>query len=152
MNYREGNVIQQISSVVRSCLRNYKCSSYGEFRSLLELFNVSVEERTGTIDGRNYAGIVYGAMTDDGYGIGMPFKSSKVGKDVGYKALQTYYAKSKEKLKEPGALDHLRHTVKDAMSPHNTRNEFRQQLRADGIDTIFRINPVGRIYGVTFRP
>ncbi|WP_288115684.1 relaxase/mobilization nuclease domain-containing protein [Alistipes sp. 56_sp_Nov_56_25] len=50
VNYREGNVKQQISSVVRSCLRNYKCSSYGEFCTLLELFNVSVEERTGTID------------------------------------------------------------------------------------------------------
>ena len=150
VNYKAGNVKQQISSVVRSCLRNYNCSSYGEFRTLLELFNVSVEERTGTIEGRNYAGIVYGALTDDGYGTGTPFKSSKIGKDVGYKALQTYYAKSKEKLKEPGALDHLRHTVKDAMSPHNTRDEFRQQLKAEGIDTVFRINPVGRIYGVTF--
>ena len=150
VNYKAGNVKQQISSVVRSCLRNYRCSSYGEFRTLLECFNVSVEERTGTIEGRNYAGIVYGALTDNGYGIGTPFKSSKIGKDVGYKALQTYYAKSKEKLKAPGALDHLRHTVKDAMSPHNTWDEFRQLLKADGIDTIFRINPVGRIYGVTF--
>lgn len=150
VNYKAGNVKQQISSVIRSCLRNYNCSSYGEFRTLLELFNVSVEERTGTIEGRNYAGIVYGAMTGDGYGTGTPFKSSKIGKDVGYKALQTYYAKSKEKLKEPGALDHLRHTVKDAMSPHNIRDEFRQQLESEGIDTVFRINPVGRIYGVTF--
>ncbi|WP_196018068.1 conjugal transfer protein MobB [Alistipes senegalensis] len=150
VNYKAGNVKQQISSVIRSCLRNYNCSSYGEFRTLLELFNVSVEERSGTIEGRNYAGIVYGAMTDDGYGTGTPFKSSKIGKDVGYDALQTYYAKSKERLKAPGALDHLRHTVKDAMSPHNTRDEFRQQLKADGIDAVFRINPVGRIYGVTF--
>ena len=60
VNYKEGNVKQQISSVVRSCLRNYKCSSYGEFRTLLERFNVSVEERTGTIDGRDYAGVIYG--------------------------------------------------------------------------------------------
>lgn len=51
VNYPEGNVKQQISSVVRSCLRNYKCSSYGEFRTLLERFNVSVEERTETVDG-----------------------------------------------------------------------------------------------------
>ena len=150
VNYKAGNVKQRLSSVIRSCLRNYKCSSYGEFRTLLELFNVSVEERTGTVDGRSYAGVMYGAMTDDGYGTGTPFKSSKIGKDVGYNALQTYYAKSKERLKEPGVLDYLRHTVKDAMSPHNTRNEFRQLLKADGIDTVFRINPVGRIYGVTF--
>ena len=144
------SVKQQISSVVRSCLRNYKCSSYGEFRTLLERFNVSVEERTGTIGGRNYAGIIYGALTDDGYGIGTPIKSSRIGKDVGYKALQKYYEKSKEKLRENGALDQLRQTVKGAMSPHNTRDEFRQLLKADNIDAIFRINPAGRIYGVTF--
>lgn len=77
-------------------------------------------------------------------------KSSKIGKDVGYKALQRYYENSKIKLKEDGNLARLRQTVRDAMSPHNTRDEFRQQLKADGIDTVFRINPVGRIYGVTF--
>ena len=150
VNYKTGNVKQQISSVVRSCLRNYKCSSYGEFRTLLELFNISVEECTGTIDGRNYAGIVYGALTDDGYGIGTPIKSSKIGKDVGYKALQRYYENSKIKLKEDGNLARLRQTVRDAMSPHNTRDEFRHLLKAEGIDTVFRINPAGRIYGVTF--
>lgn len=150
VNYPEGTVKQQVSSVVRSCLRNYKCASYGELRTLLETFNVSIEERTGTIDGRNYAGIVYGAMTDDGYGVGTPFKSSKIGKDVGYQALQKYYERSREKLKEKGALDRLRQTARDAMSPHNTREEFRQQLKADNIDVIFRINPEGRIYGVAF--
>ena len=150
VNYSEGNVKQQISSVARSCLRNYKCSSYGEFRTLLELLNVSVEERTGTVDGRDYAGVIYGAMTDDGYGIGTPFKSSRIGKDVGYKALQKYYERSKSALKQDGTLDRLRQTVKDAMSPDNTREEFRQLLKAENIDAIFRINPVGRIYGVTF--
>ena len=57
---------------------------------------------------------------------------------------------SKDRLKEKGSLDRLRQTVKDAMSPHNTRDEFRRLLKADNIDAIFRINPVGRIYGVTF--
>lgn len=150
VDYREGNVKQQISSVVRSCLRNYRCSFYEEFRTLLEAFNISVEERTGTVDGRNYAGIVYGALTDDGYGIGTPFKSSRIGRDVGYKALQKYYENSKIKLKEDGTLDRLRQTVRDAMSPHNARDEFRQLLKTDNIDAVFRVNPVGRIYGVTF--
>ena len=150
VNYPEGNVKQQVSSVVRSCLRNYKCSSYGELRTLLEQFNVSVEERTGTIDGRSYAGIVYGAMTDDGYGVGTPFKSSKIGRDVGYRALQKYYERSKAALRKNDVLDRLRQCVRDAMRPRNTRDEFRRLLKADNIDTIFRTNPVGRIYGVTF--
>lgn len=36
------------------------------------------------------------------------------------------------------------------MNPHNTRDEFRRLLKADGIDAVFRINPVGKTYGVTF--
>lgn len=36
------------------------------------------------------------------------------------------------------------------MNPYDTRDEFRQLLREDNIDAIFRINPIGRIYGVTF--
>ena len=118
---------------MRSCLRNYKCSSYGEFRTLLERFNVSTEERTGTVDGRSYAGMVYGALTDDGYGIGTPFKSSRIGKDVGYKALQKYYAAVEKYRLEAGQAHStsLRQTVQDAMSPHNTRDEFRQLLKAD---------------------
>ena len=145
-NYREGNVKQQISSVVRSCLRNYKCSSYGEFRTLLERFNVSVEGHTGTIDGRNYAGIVYGALTDNGYGTGTPFKSSKIGKDVGYDALQKYYGKSKAVLKEEGALDRLRQTVRDAMSPRNTRDEFRQLLNGSVLGKEFSTNVFNELY------
>ena len=35
-------------------------------------------------------------------------------------------------------------------SSGNTREEFKCLLKAEGIDTIFRINPAGRIYGVTF--
>lgn len=150
VDYPAGNVKQQVSSVVRSCLRHYKCASYGELRTLFEAFNVSIEERRGTIDGRDYAGIVYGALTDDGYGIGTPFKSSKLGKDVGYQALQKYYERSREQLKEEGALEGLRQAVRNAMSPYNTREEFREQLKAGNINAVFRINPVGRIYGVTF--
>ena len=89
-------------------------------------------------------------LTDDGYRIGTPVKSNIIGKDVGYKALQKYYDNSKIKLKEDENLARLRQTVKDAMSPHNTRDEFRQLLKAGNIDTFLPINPVGRIYSATF--
>ncbi len=68
---------------------------------------------------------------------------SKIEKDVGYKALQKYYDK--------WSIRPLKQTVRDAISPHNLREVFRQQLKVDGIDTVFRITPpAGRIYGVTF--
>lgn len=150
VDYQKGDVKQQVSSTVRSCLRHYRCASFGEWRTLLEAFNVSAEERTGTIDGRDYAGMIYGALTDDGYGIGTPFKSSRIGKDVGYEALQRYYERSKTALKESGALDGLRGKVADEMARCSSRTEFCERLHDKGVDTIFRLNAAGRIYGVTF--
>ena len=150
VDYQKGDVKQQVSSTVRSCLRHYRCASFGEWRTLLETFNVSVEERTGTIDGRDYAGMIYGALTDDGYGIGTPFKSSRIGKDVGYEALQRYYERSKTALKEPGALDGLRGKIADEMERCTNRAEFCERLRDKGVDAVFRLNAAGRIYGVTF--
>ncbi len=150
VDYPKGDVKQQVSSTVRACLRHYRCASFGEWRTLLEAFNVSAEERTGTIDGRDYAGMIYGALTDDGYGIGTPFKSSRIGKDVGYEALQRYYERSKTALKELGALDELREKIADGMARSSSRAEFCERLHDKGIDAIFRLNAAGRIYGVTF--
>lgn len=150
VDYPKGDVKQQVSSTVRSCLRHYRCASFGEWRTLLEAFNVSAEERTGSIDGRDYAGMIYGALTDDGYGIGAPFKSSRIGKDVGYEALQRYYERSKTALKEPGALDELRGKIADELVRYSSRAEFCERLHDKGIDAIFRLNAAGRIYGVTF--
>lgn len=150
VDYPKGDVKQQVSSTVRSCLRHYRCASFGEWRTLLEAFNVSVEERTGTIDGRDYAGMIYGALTDDGYGIGTPFKSSRIGKDVGYEALQRYYERSKTALKEPGALDGLRGKIADEMARCSSRTEFCERSHDKGVDAVFCLNVAGRIYGVTF--
>lgn len=150
VDYQKGDVKQQVSSTVRSCLRHYRCASFGEWRTLLETFNVSVEERTGTIDGRDYAGMIYGALTDDGYGIGTPFKSSRIGKDVGYEALQRYYERSKTALKELGALDGLRGKIADGMARCSNRTEFCERLYDKGVDTVLRLNAAERIYGVTF--
>lgn len=150
VDYQKGDVKQQVSSTLRSCLRHYRCASFGEWRTLLEVFNVSAEERTGTIDGRDYAGMIYGTLTDDGYGIGTPFKSSRIGKDVGYEALQRYYERSKTALKEPGVLDELWEKIADGMARSSNRTEFCERLHDKGVDAVFRLNAAGRIYGVTF--
>ena len=94
--------------------------------------------------------MIYGALTDDGYGIGTPFKSSRIGTDVGYEALQRYYERSKTALKEPGALDGLREKVVDEMERCSSRAEFCERLHDKGVDAVFRLNAAGRIYGVTF--
>lgn len=150
VDYKAGDIKRQIQSSVRECLKRYRCASFGEFRTLLELYNIQVVEMTGTIEGRDYAGIVYGAMGDDGYGRGKPIKSSRMGKEVGYEALQRYYARSKEMLREPGALDELRNKVRNTVLTSWSKDSFCRHLLKQGVNAIFRTNHAGRIYGVTF--
>ena len=94
--------------------------------------------------------MVFVALTAGGYGIGTPFKSSRMGKDGGYEGLQRYYGRSKMALKEPGVLDELREKIADGMVRCSNRTEFCERLHDKGVDTIFRLNAAGRIYGVTF--
>lgn len=150
VDYKAGNIKQQIQASVQACLKRYRCASFGELRTLLELYNIQIMEMTGTIDGRDYAGIVYGAMGEDGYGRGKPVKSSRMGKDVGYEALQQYYVRSKASLHEPGALDDLRSKVRKTVLTSWSQDSFCRHLRAKGVEAVFRTNPTGRIYGVTF--
>ena len=150
VDYKAGNIKQQIQSSVRECLKRYRCASFGEFRTLLECYNIQVMEMTGTIEGRDYAGIVYDAMGDDSYGRRKPIKSSHMGKDVGYEALQRYYDRSKETLRESDALDKLRSKVRNAVLTSWSKDSFCRHLREKGVDAVFRTNPAGRIYGVTF--
>ena len=150
VDYKAGDIKQQIQSSVRECLKRYRCASFGEFRTLLECYNIQVMEMTGTIEGRDYAGIVYGAMSDDGYGRGKPIKSSRIGKDVGYEALQRYYARSKEMLREPSALDGLRSKIRNTVLTSWSKDSFCRHLREKGVDAVFRTNHTGRIYGATF--
>ncbi len=60
----------------------------GEYRALLSLYNMTVEETHGNVRGREYHGLVYSVTDDMGNKVGNPFKSSLFGKSVGYEAVQ----------------------------------------------------------------
>ena len=111
LDYTKSDLKRQIASLVRSTLHRYRCTSFGELRTLLEYFNVSIEECRGTAHGHEYAGILYGALDDDAMPQGVPIKSSRIGRDVGHRALERYYARSREALRDSAALDGTRQTV-----------------------------------------
>ena len=74
----------------------YKFQSVKEFKALLGLFHVTVEEAHKTIKGKTYHGLVYAATDEKGERTGVAIKSSKIGKSVGYEALQKKFVKSKQ--------------------------------------------------------
>lgn len=100
MDYAKGDVKAQLKHTARTLLECYNFHSLAEYNTLLELYNVTVYEVRGNVDGKEYHGIMYGALDDDGMRVGTPFKSSKFGKVFGHEALQKKFDTSVELVKE----------------------------------------------------
>lgn len=150
VDYHAADLKKQIGSVLKG-LNSYRCSSWIEYRTLLSLFNIHVQEQTGQKpDGTNYYGIVYSAMDENGIPAGKPLKSSLFGKSFGHKALQRKYWKSKQLLKKDSAKEPTRLIIAEAIQKYPKREIFEQELKKKGIDVIFQENEQRRIYGVTF--
>ena len=150
VDYPKGNVKAQVKHTARTLLECYNCHSLAEYNTLLNLYNVTVYEVRGSVDGKEYHGIMYGALDDDGRQVGTPFKSSKFGKVLGYKALQKKFTASTKKVKKDKLAERTRQEIIKAMQDIGTKENFVRRLKDADIEVVYRINPEGRLYGITF--
>ena len=150
VDYAAGDVKHQIGNTVKAACYGYRFQSFGEYRALLAAYNVCAEEVKGEINGRAYQGIVYSAMNGKGEKVGNPVKASRIGRSVGYEAVQRRMEKSGKVIKDGKLKERTRKIVAAAMRTARTRLEFERELNRQGIDVVFRWNDSGRIYGVTF--
>ncbi|MDB1000393.1 conjugal transfer protein MobB [Phocaeicola vulgatus] len=150
VDYPKGDVKAQVKHTARTLLECYNCHSLAEYNTLLNLYNVTVYEVRGSVDGKEYHGIMYGALDDDGQQTGTPFKSSKFGKVFGYEALQKKFAATAEKVKKDKLAERTRQEIIKAMQDISTKKNFVRRLKEADIEVVYRINPEGRLYGITF--
>ena len=150
LDYPRGDVRHQIGNIVKYLFDNYRFQSFGEFRTLLELFNVTVEEVKGAIYGRPYHGLLYVATDDSGKRVGTPLKSSLFGKSVGCEALEEKFKESAQLIREERIREKLYLVLKQVVAQVRNREDFTERLKEKGIGVVFRENEEGRIYGVTF--
>ena len=150
VNYQKGDVKAQVKHTARTLLECYNCHSLAEYNTLLNLYNVTVYEVRGSVEGKEYHGIMYGALDDDGQQAGTPFKSSKFGKVFGYEALQKKFAATAEKVKRNSLAERARQEIAKAMQDISTKEAFARRLKDADIEVVYRINPEGRLYGITF--
>ena len=146
----KGNLKKQIGNVVKPLLKMYRFQSLGEFRALLSLYNIGMEEVKGEANGRPYHGILYSALDKDGEKTGTPIKSSVLGKTTGVAAIEKQMQQSGTVIKDKKLKERTRRTVSAAMQRTRTETDFRRELSAQGIDLVLRRNEDNRIYGVTF--
>lgn len=146
----QGNLKKQVANVIKPLSEMYSFQTLGEYRALLSLYNIGVEEIKGENKGKAYRGLVYSALDGDGNRVGTPLKSSLFGKEHGLDRLEKLFEKSKESIKENGIAKQTRATVSASFASTRTESEFRAALREKGIDLVLRRNDEGRIYGATF--
>lgn len=149
VDYREGDLKHQIANVVRPALQGYRFHSFKEFKALLGLFNVTVEEVRKSVDGRTCHGLVYAALDEKGRRCGVGIKSSDIGRSVGYEALKKKCARSKTWMKAHPVPGSTREAIREALR-QDTRQGFLRLLAGRGIVPILWENEKGVIYGVTY--
>ena len=143
----QGDVKRQVANTAKAVMATYKFQTMGEYRALLSLYNVTVEEARGNVDGRGYHGLVYAATDDAGNRVGNPFKASRIGKSVGYEAVLRRFEFAKGQIRDKRLADRTRKTVAAALARTYRKEEFIDLLRAKGVDVVFRHTDEGRIYG-----
>ena len=145
----QGNIKEQVASVLRMVLKHYKFCSLGELNAILGKYNLAVEEVKTEVRGKKYDGLVYVPTDDKGDKVSTPINASDIGRGVGYTAIQNRIQKSKQTIKL--LIPTIRNKVLQTMrtSP-NTEKELRQRLEEQGLRVVIRKNESGRIYGITF--
>ncbi|WP_281862590.1 conjugal transfer protein MobB [Bacteroides acidifaciens] len=145
-----GDVKKQAGNTVKTLNGQYRFQTMGEYRALLSLYNMTVEETHGNVRGREYHGLVYSVTDDAGNKTGNPFKSSLFGKSVGYEAVQRKFARSKQEIKDRKLAGMTKRTVLSVLEGTYDKDKFVATLKGKGIDTVLRYTEEGRIYGATF--
>jgi len=145
-----GDVKRQIGNVLKGISGKYRFQTLGEYRALLSLYRLTVEECRGEVHGREYRGFVYSAIDDKGGKIGTPLKASRFGKRYGYEAFERWCAVSKEQIKTRKFGDMTKATATAALHRTKDRTEFIGLMKTKGVDVVLRETGTGRIYGTTF--
>lgn len=141
-----GDVKRQVAMAVKLVGMRYKFQTLGEYNTVLSLYNIRCEEADGRYNGREYHGLVYFAMDDDGKTISTPLKASRLGKFAGREAVDQRYQNAKEKID----VRPTKRKVAAVMAQSSGKDDFIARLKTENIDLVLRYTDDGRIYGATY--
>lgn len=141
-----GDIKRQVQDTVKLVGMRYKFQTLGEYNAVLSLYNIRCEPTDGRVNGREYHGLVYFAMNDNGDTVSTPFKASRLGKFASRAAVEGHFERSRESVE----IRPTKRIVASVMAQSSGKDDFITRLNSNGIDLVLRYNEEGRIYGATF--
>jgi hypothetical protein len=145
INYRDGDLKHKTSNIIRAVTANFYFQSFGEYKTMLEHFNLTAEEVRGM-----HNGIVYSVLDGEGNKVGRTMESTSFGKYAGYDALKKHFEDSKIAVEKKKVRETLRPVIVEAMRKAKNFKDFKLLMKKENIGVIFRETDQKRIYGVTF--
>ena len=146
----QGDIRHQIGNTLKAVLESYRFQTFGEYSALLSTLNIEARQVRGEYKGTPYTGIIYSATDDSGKVVSPPIKSARFGKRFGNTGLSERMLRHTQDFKEGRWAPAISGKVVWAMRNAKSEQEFRELLKQEHIDVVFRRNDTGRIYGVTF--
>lgn len=150
VDYESGNVKKQIANNVKALMQSYRFTSLPEYRALLSIYNIGIEEVCGEVRNKPYRGLVYSTLDNNGHKVGIPIKSSSIARSVGHGALIKKVASSEKIIKDKRLTERIKPILDTAIKNYRNRQSFEAGLLRNGVSVVFRENEEGRIYGATF--
>ena len=150
VNVSQGDIRHQIGNTLKAVLESYRFQTFGEYSALLSTLNIEARQVRGEYKGTPYTGIIYSATDDSGKVVSPPIKSARFGKRFGNTGLSERMLRHTQDFKEGRWVPAISGKVVWAMRNAKSEQEFRELLKQEHIDVVFRRNNTGRIYGVTF--
>ncbi|PTS89432.1 relaxase [Flavobacterium sp. HMWF030] len=149
IQYGRSESKKAITNVLNQVLSSYKYTSFPELNAVLKQYNVLADR--GNEDSRMFKakGLMYRILDENGKPIGVPIKASLFYNKPTLKFLEEKFASNKT-----NEISNIRR-VKNAIDMTFFKTqislaELVQVLQKDGINTVFRKNAEGLIYGITY--
>lgn len=149
VHYGRGESKKAIANVLEQVLSTYKYSSLAQLNAVLQQYNVLADR--GHENSRMFKakGLMYRILDKNGKPIGVPIKASLFYNKPSLKFIEEKFAsnsihKISDMRRVKNAIDmaFLRTTI--------SLSELVKILKKDGINTVFRKNAEGLLYGITY--
>lgn len=149
IQYGRSESKKAITNALGQVLSSYKYSSFPELNAVLKQYNVLADR--GNEDSRMFKakGLMYRILDDDGKPIGVPIKASLFYNKPTLKFLEEKFASNK--TNEISNIRRVKNAIDMAFFKSQiSLTELVQVLQKDGINTVFRKNAEGLLYGITY--
>jgi hypothetical protein len=149
IQYGRSESKKAITNVLGQVLSSYKYASFPELNAVLKHYNVLADR--GNEDSKMFKakGLMYRILDENGKPIGVPIKASLFYNKPTLKFLEEKFASNN--TKEVSDIRRVKNAIDMAFfKTQISLTELVQLLQKDGINTVFRKNAEGLLYGITY--